>query len=516
MRARSAIACARDRDPHLDAGRLRRFREEAIGNNLSVRSDGRLTLAPQSSEFFDSSTAYLWALARDSKGNLYAGGGPGAKLFRIAPHGKAEKIADFDALEIHAIAIDSKDRVYAATSPDGKIYRIDSPTAKPEVFYDPKQKYIWAMALRSRRQSFYRHRRPRRDPSRHAGRQRRSLFQERRDPCPLARLRSRWQPDRRHRTRRPGDARLARGEGFVLYQMAKREVTAVAVGRENQVYAAAVGSRNAPEPSPRSLSAQHRRSASRSGPPPPRPSPSSRKSKSRRPPHPPRALPHRPWRLGRLSSSRASGAPERSGPALRTSSIRSRSMPTGHLLIGSGNKGNLYRVEDALALFHARHLPGRSGDGLLPAIGRHALRRHRQCRQGLPCRPGSREGRLRSRAMSSIPAVTPPGDASSPRTNSTAATSRSSSPLRQSGSSAAELERLVPGQPSASPRPPPASCSGKPRSPPRQTAHRPLSIPSTPPICARTSRRASTHRDHAVQLHSRRHQAAHSFRRPPP
>ena len=28
------------------------------------------------------------------------------------------------ALEIHAIAIDSKDRVYAATSPDGKVYRI--------------------------------------------------------------------------------------------------------------------------------------------------------------------------------------------------------------------------------------------------------------------------------------------------------------------------------------------------------------------------------------------------------
>ena len=53
-------------------------------------------------------------------------------------------MAEFDALEIHAIAVDSKDRVYAATSPDGKIYRM-SANGKSEVFYDPKQKYIWAM-----------------------------------------------------------------------------------------------------------------------------------------------------------------------------------------------------------------------------------------------------------------------------------------------------------------------------------------------------------------------------------
>ncbi len=112
--------------------------------NLSIRSDGRLSLAPRTTEIYDSSTAYLWALARDSHGNLYTAGGPGAKLFRIPPNGKGEKIAEFDALEIHAIAVDSKDRVYAATAPDGKIYRV-APNGKTEEFYDPKQKYIWSM-----------------------------------------------------------------------------------------------------------------------------------------------------------------------------------------------------------------------------------------------------------------------------------------------------------------------------------------------------------------------------------
>ena len=119
--------------------------EKGILKNLSLRSDGRLTLAPLSRELFDTASSYLWALAQDSKGNLYAGGGTSAKLYRITPDGKGKLLAELDALEIHAIAVDSRDRVYAATSPDGKIYRVTG-NGKPEVFYDPKAKYIWGLA----------------------------------------------------------------------------------------------------------------------------------------------------------------------------------------------------------------------------------------------------------------------------------------------------------------------------------------------------------------------------------
>ena len=45
--------------------------EKGVIKNLSVRSDGRLTLAPHFEELYDSPSGYLWALARDSKGNLY-------------------------------------------------------------------------------------------------------------------------------------------------------------------------------------------------------------------------------------------------------------------------------------------------------------------------------------------------------------------------------------------------------------------------------------------------------------
>src|SRR5215471_16967581 len=120
--------------------------DKAVLTHLSMRSDGRLSVAPATRELYDSTAGYLWALARDSKGNLYTGGGTGAKLYRIGTDGKGRLVADLDALEIHAIAVDSHDRVYAATSPDGRIYRVEG-NNKPTVFYDPKAKYIWAMVF---------------------------------------------------------------------------------------------------------------------------------------------------------------------------------------------------------------------------------------------------------------------------------------------------------------------------------------------------------------------------------
>ena len=40
---------------------------------LSLSSDGRLALAPAVKELADPNVTFLWAVARDSKGNVYAG-----------------------------------------------------------------------------------------------------------------------------------------------------------------------------------------------------------------------------------------------------------------------------------------------------------------------------------------------------------------------------------------------------------------------------------------------------------
>jgi hypothetical protein len=223
--------------------------EKAEMKNLSLRSDGLITLAPRFQEIYDTASAYLWALARDSRGNLYAGGGPGAKLYRLTASGDKKTLAELDGLQIPALAIDAHDRVYAATAPDGKVYRIAA-DGKSEFFYDPKAKYIWALAFDKQG----------------------DLLVATGDPGAVHRVK----PDGRGSVLYQGDETHVRslavdaagniilgtdpgglvirvspaGESFVLYQMSKKEVTAVAVAKDGAIYAAGVGTKPGPSSVP--------------------------------------------------------------------------------------------------------------------------------------------------------------------------------------------------------------------------------------------------------------------------
>ncbi|HYL75483.1 MAG TPA: hypothetical protein VEU96_14820 [Bryobacteraceae bacterium] len=234
--------------------------EKGTLHHLSLRSDGRVFLAPEFPEIFDSSTPYLWAIAADSKGNLYtAGGGSGsgsAKLFVIDGAGKSRTFAELEGLEIHALALDSKDQLYAATDPDGKVYKIGA-DGKASVFYDPHQKYIWAMAFNSKGDLFVAtgdqgeiHRVTRdgkgsvffKTEETHA----RSLAIDAHDNLVVG--------------TEPGGLIVQvspAGQGFVLYQAPKREITAVAIARNGAIYAAGVGNKTpaipatpVPQPAP--------------------------------------------------------------------------------------------------------------------------------------------------------------------------------------------------------------------------------------------------------------------------
>src|SRR6202521_5491570 len=226
----------------------RSYFEKGSLTHLSLRSDGRIFLAPEFPEVFDSSTAYLWAIAVDSKGNLYtAGGGSGSgstKLFVIDGSGKSRTFAELDGLEIHALVVDSKDQVYAATDPDGKIYKIGS-NGKPQLFYDPHQKYIWALAFNSKG----------------------DLFVATGDQGEIHRVTPGGSGSVFFKTEETHARSLAidaqdnlivgtepsglilrvspSGQGFVLYQAPKREITAVAVAKNGSIYASGVGNKGA-------------------------------------------------------------------------------------------------------------------------------------------------------------------------------------------------------------------------------------------------------------------------------
>ncbi len=227
--------------------------EKGTLTRLSLASDGRLALAPVVKEILDPSVAFLWAVARDSKGNLYAGGGglggSKTKLFMLDHSGKSKTLAELDGIAIQAIAIDSHDRVYAATSPDGKVYRVDA-AGKAEVFYDPKQKYIWGLAF-----------------SRSG-----DLFVATGDQGQIHRVTPAGAGSVFFRTEEtharsmaidpdgnlivgtdPGGLILrigAAGQGFVLYQAPKREITSVVVAPDGTIYAAGVGIKQTTPPVP--------------------------------------------------------------------------------------------------------------------------------------------------------------------------------------------------------------------------------------------------------------------------
>ncbi|MGA2329112.1 MAG: hypothetical protein ABSH05_22840 [Bryobacteraceae bacterium] len=227
--------------------------EKGTRKELSLSSDGRVMLAPAFREIFDTASVYLWALAEDSKGNLYAGGGgpggPGARIYAIAPNGHGKTLAQLDELEVHAIAVDSKDQVYAATSPDGKVYKI-APNGKAEVFYDPHAKYIWGMVFDSKGGLFIatgdRGEIHRVSPEGKGG-----VFYKTAETH--ARSIGIDPKDNLIVGTEPGGLIIrvgADGSGFVLYQAPKREITAVAVAQDGSIYAAGVGNRQPPAAPP--------------------------------------------------------------------------------------------------------------------------------------------------------------------------------------------------------------------------------------------------------------------------
>ncbi len=325
--------------------------------NLSIRSDGRLTLAPKTMELYDSSTAYLWTLARDSRGNIYTAGGPGAKLFRIAPGGKSEMVAEFDALEIHAIAVDSKDRIYVGTAPDGKVYRVTS-AGKSEELYNPKQKYIWSM-LCDRADNLYIATGDQGDVHRVTSDGKGQVFFKS-DETHVRSIAIDHEGNLIVGTE-PGGLVIRvspKGEGFVLYQMPKREVTALAIGPKNEVYAAAVGTKSAPVLAP----------VAPVTPAPPRPT--SGNIALGQLPNPPAAPSLSPTTIpGGSDVYRipAQESPEKLWSGAQDIVYALAFDSNGRLLVASGNKGALYRIENRTLYSTLASFPVAQITALLPA-----------------------------------------------------------------------------------------------------------------------------------------------------
>jgi WD40 repeat protein len=139
---------------------------KGTANGVAIRSVGALELAPTFKTLCTTPSTYLWSIASDNAGVLYAAAGSPARVYRITPDGRSTTIFQPSELQVQALAVDQNGVVYAGTAPDGKVYKIEhnsngaaaakssdkskgqtDPSWTSSVYFDPQTKYIWDLVL---------------------------------------------------------------------------------------------------------------------------------------------------------------------------------------------------------------------------------------------------------------------------------------------------------------------------------------------------------------------------------
>jgi hypothetical protein len=223
-------------------------------HGVAISSDGFLQLAPQFKLIASTPASAVWATAIGPNGEIYAATGAPARVFRITRSGPPTPIFQPQELQVQSLVVDKNGVLYAATNPDGKVYKLQPKAADSKstagsewtssVFFDPKTKYIWSLALDN------------------SG----NLYVATGDHGEIFRVSSSGEHSLFFKSDEPHIRVLAfdaqgnliagsdgsgliyritpKGDGFVLYSAPKREITSLAIDNSGNIYAAAVGEKH--------------------------------------------------------------------------------------------------------------------------------------------------------------------------------------------------------------------------------------------------------------------------------
>jgi hypothetical protein len=227
---------------------------KGTAKGIALRSEGGLELAPAFKALATTPSTYIWSIASDSAGNIYAAAGSPARVYRITPDGQSATIFEPQELQVQALVVDKNGIVYAATAPDGKVYRLESAKgAKPAsttdaktswtstTYFDPGSKYIWDIVL-DNAGALYVATGDHGEIYKVSADGQHSLFFKS-DEVHIRVLA--LDPKGNLIAGSDGSGLVYRiapnGEAFVLYSAPKKEITALAIDREGNIYAAAAG-----------------------------------------------------------------------------------------------------------------------------------------------------------------------------------------------------------------------------------------------------------------------------------
>jgi len=251
---------------------------KGTGNGVAFPSEGGLELAPAFKSLATLPSTYIWSIASDAAGNIYAAAGSPARVYRITPDGKSTGIFEPQELQVQALVVAKDGTVFAATAPDGKVYRVtpsnksvsaektakgaksskdaeksaavanDAPKTPSaadswafSVYFDPGAKYIWDLALDSSG-NLYVATGDHGEIYKVGANGQHSLFFKS-DEVHIRVLA--LDPKGNLIAGSDGSGLIYRispgGEAFVLYSAPKKEITALAIDSAGNIYAAAAG-----------------------------------------------------------------------------------------------------------------------------------------------------------------------------------------------------------------------------------------------------------------------------------
>jgi outer membrane protein assembly factor BamB len=267
--------------------------EKGTPDGISIESDGHLRQGPGLTELLTTPSTFVWSLAVDKTGRIFAGTGSTASVLRLGknPGDKPFTLFETRDLSIQALRFGPDGALYAATVPSGKIYKLnpDATTKLDEsnapVVFDAvkadntsagadstvssssssQSRYIWDLTFDSAGRLYIATGNPgavyRVDPAK--------LDPAKSSAAPELFFKS----DEAHIRTLAWDAKGnliagsdgsglvyrinvegpgAQGKGYVLFEAPRREITSIAIGANGTIYAACVGdkSRNPLPPLP--------------------------------------------------------------------------------------------------------------------------------------------------------------------------------------------------------------------------------------------------------------------------